>query len=294
MRKRRQPKRWKTNDESYLDRKDHILRSFLSEVSRQEILTSEQLLDLIKRAQAGSTAARHKVGLCNCRLVVRIAKEFQSVNISINDLIQEGYIGLDDAITRYDPKRKVPFAHFASWWIKMRIMDYIWWYQTTVRIPESQRLAVNKLIKISAKFIAEHARVPSMEELLETSGLSEQKVQNYFNLFNEGNLTQSSSISAEHENTLSFIDNGPSPEETTDKNIVTEAITQCLDTLSEKHQEFLRDYYGLGRPAVPVGKMAEITGTTTENIRQKRARLIKYLQENCSEDLAPYAGEMNL
>lgn len=289
MNRRKQPRRRVNQSNRFLDREDPLLKSFLAEISKTKPLSDEEQSELILAAQKGDISARQKVGTANCRLLVRIAREFQSVNISINDLIQGGYKGLDEAISKYNPEKKVPFAHFAAWWIKMRIMKYIWWYQTTVRLPETQRLAINKLIRISTKFISEHGRVPSMEELLESSGLSEQKVKNFVNLFNCGNLKSVQNIDDLGDDTAVVVEKGPGPEEITDKHIVAEAIEQCLGTLSHKHQEFLRDYYGIGRPAVPVGEMARRCGSTTENIRQKRARLVRYLKENCTASLAPYA-----
>ena len=289
MNRRTQPRRRVNQSNRYLDREDPVLKTFLADIAKYKPLTPEEQNVLITEAQQGNTASRQKVGMCNCRLVVRIAREFQSVNISVNDLIQEGYRGLDEAILKYNPEKRVPFAHFAAWWIKMRIMKYIWWFQTTVRLPETQRLAINKLIRISTKFISEQGRVPSMEELLDSSGLSEQKVKNYVNLFNYGNLKSTQNIDDLEEDTADLIEQEPSPEEVADKHIVADAVAQCLDTLSHKHQEFLRDYYGIGRPAVPVNEMARRCGSTTENIRQKRARLVRYLKENCSASLAPYA-----
>lgn len=289
MNRRTQPRRRVNQSNRYLDREDPVLKTFLADIAKYKPLTPEEQNVLITEAQQGNTASRQKVGMCNCRLVVRIAREFQSVNISVNDLIQEGYRGLDEAILKYNPEKRVPFAHFAAWWIKMRIMKYIWWFQTTVRLPETQRLAINKLIRISTKFISEQGRIPSMEELLDSSGLSEQKVKNYVNLFNYGNLKSTQNIDDLEEDTADLIEQEPSPEEVADKHIVADTVAQCLDTLSHKHQEFLRDYYGIGRPAVPVNEMARRCGSTTENIRQKRARLVRYLKENCSASLAPYA-----
>lgn len=284
-----QPQRGTNQSNRYLDREDPILKAFLASISQYKPLPKTEQLKLITAAQNGNSKAREKVGLSNCRLVIRIAREFQSVNLSVNDLIQEGYIGLNDAIDKFNINKNVPFAHFASWWIKMRIMRFIWWCQTTIRLPETQRMAIHKLIKISAKFIAEQGRVPSMEELLETSGLSEQKVKNYINLFNYGNLKSPTKLDdLDHESKV-LTDTAAGPEELTDRSIITKAISQCLDTLSEKHQEFLKDYYGIGRPAVPVKELARRCGSSTENIRQKRARLVKYLRENCYADLAPYA-----
>lgn len=263
----------------------------MSDISKFPVLKQAELLPYIIDAQDGNDTARKKVLESNYRLIVRIAREFQSRNLSINDLIQEGFIGLNDAVDRYITDKGVPFAHFAAWWIKMRIIKYIWWYQTTVRLPETQRTGINKLVRISTKFIAEHERVPSMEELLESSGLSERMVNNYLNLFNYGNLKEPENIDDFTDTKSSLRDDAILPDEHTDKQLTAEAIAQCLQLLQPKHQEFLKDYFGIDRPAVSVTEMARRAGTTTENIRQKRARLVGILRERCSETLAPYYAE---
>nr|DAU84769.1 MAG TPA: DNA directed RNA polymerase subunit [Caudoviricetes sp.] len=286
MSKRIQPKGL---SDKFLDRSDPGLKAFLSDISRYNPLPPNKQNALIVEAQNGDISARQEVGKCNCRLIIRIARKFQSENFDIRDLIQEGYLGLDEAISRFDVKRKVPFASFAAWWIKMKIMKYIWWYQTAVILPEVQKVAINKLLKISTKFVKEHTRLPSEEELLELSGLSEQKVKNYVNLFNCGNLLKSQAIDNLEDESVIITERSPSTEEIVDKKITVEAISNCLDTLPMKHQEFLRDYYGIGRPAVSPHEMARRRNNSTENIRLIRVKLIKYLKENCTKDLAPYA-----
>lgn len=289
MKKRTQPKSKAYRSKDFIDKNDPLVKSFLEDISAYSVLPNNELIPLIIKAQAGDEDARKKVEQANCRLLVRIAMSFQYSTISLNDLVQEGYKGLHEAIYKYDPSKGVPFAHFSSWWIKMRIMKYMWWYTTTIRLPETQRLAINKLVKISSKFISEHDRVPTYEELIELSKLSSQKVKNYIDLFNCGNVKNAISLEAAEKEVSSITEDLPGPEEVTDKHLMIEAVTRCLDTLSFKHQEFLKDYYGIDRPVVPVGVMAKRSGTTTENIRQKRARLIKYLKANCFAELAPYA-----
>lgn len=289
--RKRQPRRTPNQSNSYLDREDPMLKRFLAEVRNYPVLSQEELVPLIQQAQTGVQWARHKVGESNLRLILRIAREFQSINLSVNDLIQEGYLGLDMAIDRYNPEKGVPFSHFAAWWIKMKILKYIWWYQTTIRLPETQRTGINKLLKISEKFIAEHERIPSMEELLETSGLSEKMVANYYKLFNGGNMVGLKNIDDLEQEGRSPEDDNPTVEEQTDAALIKEGVFKCLETLSPRHQEFLKDYYGIGRPAVSVSELARRIGSTTENIRQKRARLVRYLRENCHQDLAPYADD---
>lgn len=289
---RKQPRRALGRHNQWLDREDPTLKRFLAEVATYPVITGQELTDLIRQAKNGDKASRDKVVQSNCRLLVRIAKEFQSINLSINDLIQEGYLGLDESIDKYNPDKNVPFPYFAAWWIKMKIIKFIWWNQTTIRLPESQKVGINKLLKISTRFIAENGRVPSMQELLDTSGLSERMVKNYYNLFNEGNLQGTQSLEELPEETYGKPDSSKSPEDEVNDHIIAEAVSKCLDTLHPAHQEFLRDYYGIGRPALAVSQMARKSGSSTENIRQKRVRLIRYLRENCTAMLAPYADEI--
>lgn len=272
----------------YLDRTDPLLKSFLKELSRKPVLSPDKQVPFILEAQAGNMKARKKVGECNCRLIVRIAKKYQSKAVSINDLIQEGYIGLNEAIDNFNPDKEVPFPHYAAWWIRVHITRYLEWHKNSVRLPESQLRAFHKLMKISTHFVASNFCKPSMEELMELSGFTKEKVQLFLEMYQLNQQGEYAGCEDYDKLNVVLHDSSPSPEEVTDKNIVTEAIAQCLDTLSEKHQEFLRDYYGIGRPAVSVTELSRRTKTTTENIRQMRVRLIKYLQNNCSEDLAPY------
>jgi len=325
MNKNLQPKQDPNKHNRFLDRKDPLLKSFLSDISKYPPLPKEKQIELILKAQQGDIKARQKVGTANCRLLVRIAKNFQEANVHINDLIQEGYKGLDEAISKFDPSKKVGFANFAAWWIKMRILKYTWWHKRLVRLPETQKLAINKLLKVSSKFLVEHGRAPYEDELKELTGAPDQAIKYFVDLYSYSHVNSAwdsdnfgalfrgvtgvsftetvdrkvggrdlrESIGTRKIDSsqidTDIMDTSLSPEEITDKNIVTEAIEQCLDTLTVKQQEFLRDYYGLGRPAVPVKEMAKRSKTSTENIRQKRVRLIRYLKENCSKSLAPYA-----
>ena len=286
--KKRQPRNKKGRRKIALYRKDPLFKTFLSDIRKLPLLSPNKQVSLILQAQKGDAEARKQLGECNARLLVRIALDYANHKLHINDLIQEGYIGLNEAIDKFNPDKNVPFPHYASWWIKMRILRYIQWCQDAIRLPESQKSSINKLFEISTIFTSEHMRKPTIEELVDLSGMTKDTVRNFalhcdYDRFHDTVVTDD-----DEELTLALPSSEVTPEEMTDRNIITEAISKCLDTLSERHQEFLRDYYGIGRPAVRVCDMAKRTNTSTENIRQMRARLIKYLQNNCSEDLAPY------
>lgn len=234
----KQPKGlWRPNN--FLDRTDPLLKSFMKDVQRYPVLASRELRELITQAQKGDTKARNKVVESNLRLVIRIAKEFQSQNMDINDFIQEGMFGLTEAVGRYDVKRTVPFPHFAAWYIKMRIIKYIWWNQTTIRIPENQREGMKKLFRISAKYVTEHGIIPSMEKLMDESGLPESVVINYYKMFGSGKMKTSAELTDREFESVSQTSEFDAPDNEADRNIAREKIGQCLDTLEPAQKKFL-------------------------------------------------------
>ena len=283
----RQPKGlWRPNN--FLDRTDPLLKQFMLDVHKYPVLSMNEVRELIAKAHEGDLKARNKVMESNYRLVIRIAKEFQSRNMGINDFIQEGMIGLAEAIDKFNLNKGVPFPHFASWYIKMRILKYIWWNQTTVRIPENQREGMKKLFTISTKYISRHGVIPSMEKLMEESGLTEEVVQNYYKLFDSGKLKTSVILKDNEFEAAAATKEFDAPDNVAERNIAREKIAQCLDTLKPHQKRFLQEYYGIDTVQVPVKEMARRRGHSVESIRQRRARLIEKLRKYCSADLSAY------
>lgn len=268
---------------------DEILKQFMKDISKYPVIPRSQINDLVVAAQYGDKEAREKVIHGNLRLVIRIATSFQSSSVSINDLIQEGYLGLDEAIDQFAPEKKVPFANFASWWIKSRIVKFVWWYKTTVRIPESQRTGVNKLAHICLRHLEEYGELPSVEELLEASKLSPKTVNNFCAIFNNSDRE----VEMEPlDDTIDCQDDELSPEELTDRSLLADAVAQCLDRLKPKHREFLKHYYGIGTKPLTLKELAKKFGKTHETVRAKRIRLVNYLRKHFSEELTPYFDEL--
>lgn len=283
-----QPQRKVNQNNQWLDRRDPVLKQFLKDISHKPMLPDEEIRKLIPLAKNGNVRARDKIVESNYRLLVRIAKEFQSNNMSINDLIQEGFFGLLFAINKYDISKEIPFVNYASWWIKTKMLKYIWWNQTTVRLPESQRSDMNKLLTMSEEFIQREHRVPSMEELLDACSMSEKVISKFLELFSDGNLRSTEDIQAMSDNDDIPDPTEVNPEEVIDSSIRHDALMQCIGTLKKKDQEFLKDYYGLGRPALLQKEMAKKRGRTVESLRLRHHSIIKRLQQNCMEDLSKY------
>ena len=113
MLKKQKPTTLKSNE--------NLLASYLSSIKGVELLTFEEELNLSRKIQSGDALAKKKLIEANLRLVVRIAREYVTSEISIMDLIQEGNLGLMKAAERFDYKREVRFSTYASWWINSQL-----------------------------------------------------------------------------------------------------------------------------------------------------------------------------
>jgi RNA polymerase sigma factor, sigma-70 family len=282
MSKRKQAKGQANLKDNYLLQNNKTLKLLLDDLAKFPPLKRKEQLELIKAAQTGDADARQKVSLYNCRLVLKIAGEFQYPNLEILDLIQEGYIGLDLAIDKFDLNRKVPFANFAAWWIKTKILKFIERFQKIVRLPNTQHLAINKLNKIKAEFIRKNDREPSFEELKEISGLTHKMISNYYNLYNKGDLAVSQNLDTFKVKNID--DAKESLEEQVDNKWIKESLELSLKELNEEDQRFIQDLYGIDCQRHTFKEISEKYGITHLMMKRKELKILKKLRISTSSN----------
>ena len=155
------------------------LQRYLSEISKYRLLTREEEVELAKRVrEQGDKEAAYKLVTSNLRLVVKIALEFQRVWMqNLLDLIQEGNIGLMQAVTKFDPYKNVKFSYYASFWIKAYILKFIMdnWRLVKIGTTQGQRKLFFKLKKEKQKLVDEGFD-PKPKLLSERLGVSEQEI----------------------------------------------------------------------------------------------------------------------
>jgi RNA polymerase sigma-32 factor len=155
------------------------LQRYLSEISKHKLLTREQEIELGKRVmEDGDSEAAYILVTANLRLVVKIALEFQRVWMqNLLDLIQEGNIGLMQAVKKFDPYKNVKFSYYASFWIKAYILKFIMdnWRLVKIGTTQGQRKLFFKLKKEKQKLI-EQGFDPKPKLLSERLGVSEREI----------------------------------------------------------------------------------------------------------------------
>ena len=131
---------------------DDSLRSYFAQIKKAKLLTFEEELALSKRIQSGDDGARRELIESNLRLVVRIAKNYLTPEVSILDLIQEGNLGLIRAVAKYDFRKAVRFSTYASWWIKQSIVRSLSNKKRMIRLPHRQEEKLRKINKVYNNF----------------------------------------------------------------------------------------------------------------------------------------------
>jgi RNA polymerase primary sigma factor len=147
--------------------RDTGLSTYLSEISRIPLLSGADEKRLARAAQAGDGDARRTLIVSNLRLVVSIAKKYLYFGLALQDLIEEGNIGLMKAVERFDPERGCKFSTYATWWIRQAVTRALSNYGRTVRIPVYVTDNIARYKKVADEYYKKHGKRPEPEEVAE-------------------------------------------------------------------------------------------------------------------------------
>ncbi len=142
----------------------NTLGTYLQEVHQVPLLTPEEELALALRVEAGCPEARADMTRANLRLVVSLAKKFLGLGLCFQDLIQEGNLGLMEAVNKFDPRRGCRFATYATWWIRQAMMRALANRGRTIRLPVHIGEVLQKYLRFSARRSVQTGRPPTLEE----------------------------------------------------------------------------------------------------------------------------------
>lgn len=161
-------------DDFDLDCTDSV-KMYLNELGNDPLLSLEEEQELFKRYEAGDAEARDRIIRSNLRLVISVAKRYVGgSNLSIMDLIQEGNMGLMNAVTRFDYRKGYKFSTYATWWIRQAITRSICNDSRTIRIPVHLFEKFNQARRMEIKLRQELQRDPKESEIAKALGISEE------------------------------------------------------------------------------------------------------------------------
>ena len=155
---------------------DSVINSYLKELKKFPQLKHTEVVELFQVLEGGGRAAekaRKKLVESNLRLVISIAKKFKGHNIPLEDMIQEGNLGLLKAIERFDHSKGFRFSTYATWWIKQAIGQHVLKRKRMIRLPAHAAGVQRKLLQADKEFRAANGEEPTQEELLNLVDASE-------------------------------------------------------------------------------------------------------------------------
>jgi len=153
------------------------LALFMNEAGRHRLLTAAEEVELAKRVEQGDRVAKERMITSNLRLVISIAKRYQGRGVPLGDLIQEGAIGLNRAVEKFDWRRGYKFSTYATWWIRQACQRAISNQSSTIRVPTHVHERLIKLARARQRLEATEGTQPTAEELAAATGLELQHVE---------------------------------------------------------------------------------------------------------------------
>lgn len=266
---------------SITSRNQGTLDKYLSDIAKEPLITAEEEVALAQRIREGDQVALERLVNANLRFVVSVAKQYQNQGISLQDLINEGNIGLVKAAQRFDETRGFKFISYAVWWIRQSILQAVAEQSRIVRLPLNQVGAINRVKK--AINVLEHRlqRKPTIEEIAEETGLTPEKV---LTILSNNTQTISTDAPIDEDGETNFLDlfvdqNDTPTDASVERELNEKTVRKSLDVLSEKEQQVLRMYFGIGMPReYTLEEIAFKMDISRERTRQIRDRALKRLR----------------
>jgi RNA polymerase primary sigma factor len=224
------------------------LTLFMNDIGKHELLTAAEEVELAKRIERGDAAAKERMINCNLRLVVSIAKRYQGHGVPFGDLIQEGAIGLNRAVEKFDWRKGFKFSTYATWWIRQACQRAISNQSKTIRIPAHVHERRLKLARLAREFEAVHGREPTTEELAEAAGYELVHVEEALAVVDASvSLNQAVGTDGDAELGDLFADqDAADPVEEAGEILRKNAVRAALQTLPELERRILELRFGFG------------------------------------------------
>ena len=250
-------------------------------------LTPAQLRQRLRRAER----ARARMITANLRLVVSVARRYRQSSLPLEDLIQEGTLGLIRAVERFDPSRGYRFSTYAMWWIREGIGRGLAERSRTIRLPASMVEVLSKVRRAQQTLSQSLGRAPGLEEVAEATGLRPLDIREALFRAQEPLSLDGTPLGTED---LRLVDTIPCqakpPQERVDGVMLQQDLVQLLGELLPQEAELMRLRYGIDRPApLSLSAAAREMGVTrdqargierraTASIRRLSQRVVDYLE----------------
>lgn len=256
---------------------DDLLHKYYREISNEKPLTRKEETTLINKAQSGDEKALQKLIKANLKFVVSVAKSYQNQGHPLSDLINDGNLGLINAVNRFDTSSGYKFISYAVWWVREAINTSLNETSRMVRIPVNHINRIKNSKKAINDYISEHGKLPELGDELNNG-----EVVDTFLLINSYSCESLDNSISEDEN-LTYLDGISSePEDLVlDKNKIDKELYDLMDDLEDREREIIIKYYGLlNKESKNLNELSEEYGITLQRVRQIKDKGIRKLRHN--------------
>ena len=264
------------------------LERYFKEVGEVDLLTPQEEIDLAIRIKQNDRKALKKLVSANLRFVVSVAKTYQNHGLSLEDLINEGNLGLMKAAHRFDETRGFKFISYAVWWIKQGILQAIAEKTRLIRLPMNRVGTLTKISKVFSQLEQKHDRAPTSEEIAEVLEIDSEEVTLTVKKASRA-VSMDSTIHADGKNRLMDIlpnINDPEPDAAIMDQSLRNEVNHILHSLSDRESRILKLYYGLdGEKAHTLEEVGIEFRLTRERIRQIKEKALNKLRNNSRSNL---------
>jgi RNA polymerase primary sigma factor len=270
------------------------LDNYYKEIGEVRLLSPDEEIELAKQIKQNDRKALEKLVNANLRFVVSVAKSYQNKGLSLEDLINEGNLGLIKAAYRFDETRGFKFISYAVWWIRQSILQAIGEKTRLIRLPLNRVNTLTKIGRVHSHLEQKFERAPIHEEIAQALAVDPDDI-SYTIEKGTFSVSMDSTINSNTNRRLIDImqtQDEPNPDSKVLEQSLTEEVNIMLDTLTNREARILKLYYGLdGEKSHTLAEVGAIYKLTRERIRQIKEKSLGKLRHNSrSRVLRQYLG----
>jgi RNA polymerase primary sigma factor len=255
------------------------LQLFLADIGRHKLLTAAEEVMLAKAIERGDVTAKRRMIECNLRLVVSIAKGYRGLGVPFLDLIQEGTLGLNRAVEKFDWRRGYKFSTYATWWIRQSVQRAVANHARTIRVPVHVVERQQKLGRAARRLEVELGREATKQELAEATGLPIQHVDEALGAA-QASVSLNQTVGADDEGELGdlFADReAADPFDEAEESLRRQGVRRALDALPERERRILELRFGFEGEPWTLEAIGHELDLTRERVRQLEGQALARL-----------------
>lgn len=261
-------------------RGSEALERYLQDISKEEMVSTDEEVELAKRIRQGDKNALERLVKANLRFVVSVAKQYQGQGLELTDLINEGNVGLINAAMKFDETRGFKFISYAVWWVRQSILQALADKSRLVRLPLNQIGYVNKVNHFYHDFMQKNNRAPSLDEVADALGMEKSKV-NAALLTSGKHISMNASLIDDEDSCLLDLltnDDKGNADSSLISDSLKEEVHHALDLLPERESQVIRMYFGINTPELSLEEIGEKLNLSRERVRQIKEKALTLLR----------------